>query len=119
MGLLIFLEPFLKSMTRVESTIKKSDYLEVQIGKIQLDLERRGLVFSEIKGNQLIYKNDKGENVTFEFYQNMIRKRVSGEGHQPIMTGVKSVRYQEINEVIEMEVTTLEKETYCYFLFPW
>ncbi|MEG2254960.1 MAG: ComGF family competence protein [Vagococcus sp.] len=116
MGLLIFLEPFLKSMTRVESTIKKS---EVQIGKIQLDLERRGLVFSEIKGNQLIYKNDKGEAVTFDFYQNMIRKRVSGEGHQPIMTGVKSVRYQEINEVIEMEVTTLEKETYRYFLFPW
>lgn len=120
---MLFLHPFIRSLIRVEEKIKTSDYLEVQIGKIQLEIETNGMEFDKIDKNRLLYhfydEVEKEEvTVIFEKYQNMIRKTTSRAGHQPIITGVKSVVFTGDDELIQMEVVTLEEERYSYFLFP-
>lgn len=123
MSVLLFLQPFLTSLIKVEEKIKTSDYLELQIGKIQMEIETSGMEFEKIENNRLMYRyDDEVEKeeviVIFEKYQNMIRKTTSRAGHQPIITGIKSVIFTGDAELIQMEVTTLEEERYSYFLFP-
>lgn len=118
MGLLLFLQPFIKNVTLMEEHVKKSAYLEVQIGKIQMELETRWLTFDRIENNRLIYRDEEKTQVIFEQYQQMIRKITSKNGHQPIMTNIKSSSFIENDGVIEWEVVTLEGEKYTYFLFP-
>lgn len=117
MGLLIFLQPFLKTVVNIQKHVKKSDYLEVQTGKIQMELEIRACDFIDIKDNRLFYQNNAEGDIIFEQYKEMIRKTSTKKGHQPIMTGVKNVIFEENNGIIQMEVTTLEEETYLYFIF--
>lgn len=117
MSLLIFLQPFLKTTTNIQKHVKKSDYLEVQTGKIQMEMEIRACDFIKIENNRLYYQNQAEGSIVFEQYKEMIRKTSTKKGHQPIMTGVKEVIFEENNGVVQMEVTTLEEETYLYFLF--
>lgn len=123
MSVMLFLQPFLTSLIKIEEKIKTSDYLELQIGKIQLEIETSGMEFDKIDNNRLLYQfydEVEKEEVTviFEKYQNMIRKTTSRTGHQPIIIGIKSVLFTGDNELIQMEVVTLEEERYSYFLFP-
>ncbi|MDT2746478.1 competence type IV pilus minor pilin ComGF [Vagococcus fluvialis] len=123
MSVMLFLQPFLTTLIKVEEKIKTSDYLELQIGKIQLEIETSGMEFDKIDNNRLLYQfYDEVEKevvtVIFEKYQNMIRKTTSRTGHQPIITGIKSVLFTGDDELIRMEVVTLEEERYSYFLFP-
>ena len=123
MSILLFLQPFLSSLIKIEEKIKKSDYLELQIGKIQMDMDTRGIAFEKIENNRLFYRyydeKEKEEvQVIYEQYKTMIRKTTSRTGHQPMITGIKSVVFSGDKEMIQLEVVTLEKETYNYFLFP-
>lgn len=123
MSLMLFLKPFLISISRTQERIKKSDYLELQIGKIQLEQETKGTEFQKIENNKLIYRfydeqEHKYVDVIYEQYQNMIRKTTNRAGHQPLITGIKSVVFTGDEELVQMEVITLEEEKHVYFLFP-
>lgn len=120
MGLLIFLHPFLSMIQGVDNHIKKDNYMELLIGKIQMESEIKEAKFQKIEDNKLYYKKENKENketIIFENYQQMIRKTSSQNGHQPIVMGIKQVIFSEEKELVKMEVTTLEGETYTYFLF--
>lgn len=118
MSLLIFLQPFLVTIKDMERHVKKSDYLEVQTGKIQMEVEFRYLRYEKIEDNRLIFRDAENGRVIFEQYQQMIRKTTSKQGHQPIMTGVKQATFTENQRVINLEVRTTEEETYDYYFFP-
>ncbi|MEG0285854.1 MULTISPECIES: competence type IV pilus minor pilin ComGF [Vagococcus] len=121
MSLLLFLQPFLNSFMTMEEHLKESNYLEVQIGKIQMENEMEELEFEKIRHNKLVFselqEKEKVE-VIFEQYEKMIRKTTSKTGHQPIMTEVKKVNFLGDGDMIQMEVTTLEEKRYTYFFFP-
>ncbi len=116
MGLLLFLQPFLKMISSVDNQLKKDNYLELQIGKLQMEHEIKESKFDKIAANKLYYSKEDGEKIIFEQYKDMIRKTSNKNGHQPIVMGVKKVYFTELDKVIKMEVTTLEAETYIYYL---
>ena len=118
MGLLLFLQPFLVTVKEIEKHAKKNDYLEVIIGKSQMEVEMKDLTFEKVEDNTLIFRDKKDSRVIYEQYKQMIRKTSSTSGHQPILTGIEKVTFSEADHVIEMEVRTLEKETYLYYFFP-
>ncbi|HCM89508.1 MAG TPA: hypothetical protein DIS85_06400 [Vagococcus sp.] len=117
MGLLLFLQPFLVTLTRIENHLKKNDYLELQIGKIQMEKEMMSTSFIKVDENKIYYNGKDRETIIFEQYNQMIRKTSSIHGHQPIITGIKEVLFTDEDGWIRMEVTTLEEENYCYFFF--
>ncbi|MGX7023980.1 competence type IV pilus minor pilin ComGF [Vagococcus hydrophili] len=117
MGLLLFLNPFLVTITRMENHIKNDDYLELQIGKIQMEKEMMSTSFIKVEENKVYYDGKDNETIIFEQYKQMIRKTSSVHGHQPIITGVKDVQFIDEIGWIKMEVITLGEESYCYFFF--
>lgn len=117
MGLLLFLKPFLSMITQVDNHITKDNYLELLIGKIQIESEIKEMTFQKIENNKLYYLSEDDEKIVFEQYKNMIRKTNDSKGHQPIVMGVDIVVFSEEEGLVKMEVTTLEGETYSYFLF--
>ena len=117
MGLLLFLKPFLSMITQVDKHVTKDNYLELLIGKIQIESEIKEMTFKKIEKNKLYYVNEDKERIVFEQYKQMIRKTSDLKGHQPIVMGVDHVVFSEKKGLVKMEVTTLEGETYSYFLF--
>lgn len=117
MGLLLFLKPFLSMITQVDKHVTKDNYLELLIGKIQIESEIKEMTFKKIEKNKLYYVNEDKERIVFEQYKQMIRKTSDSKGHQPIVMGVDHVVFSEKKGLVKMEVTTLEGETYSYFLF--
>lgn len=117
MGLLLFLKPFLSMITQVDKHVTKDNYLELLIGKIQIESEIKEMTFQKIEKNKLYYVNEDKERIVFEQYKQMIRKTSDSKGHQPIVMGVDDVVFSEKKGLVKMEVTTLEGETYSYFLF--
>lgn len=117
MGLLLYVTPFLKTLNRVMEHGKKSDYMEVQMGVIQIAYEVRESTFDKLKDNKLYFTKNEEEKIIIEQYNEMVRKTSNKNGHQPIMTGVNKVIFSDLQGMILMEVETLEEEQYDYFLF--
>jgi len=113
-GLLIFLTPLVKEINKWWEFQAESSYIEMHIGKKQLEYEINSLEFVEIKNNRLIYqkKEPDKETVIFEYYEGMLRKT---PGFQPIMTNIQTITFDEKNQVIKMEVVTKNEEEYVYF----
>lgn len=104
-------------MTQVDNHVTKDNYLELLIGKIQMESEIKDMTLQKIENNKLYYINEDDEKIIFEQYKNMIRKTSDSKGHQPIVMGIDHVLFSEKNRIVKMEVATLEGETYSYFLF--
>lgn len=104
-------------ITQVDKHVTKDNYLELLIGKIQIESEIKEMTFQKIEKNKLYYVNEDKERIVFEQYKQMIRKTSDSKGHQPIVMGVDDVVFSEKKGLVKMEVTTLEGETYSYFLF--
>lgn len=117
MGLLIFLHPFLTMIQAVDKHITKDNYLELSIGKIQMENEIATAKYAKIENNKLYYEKENEETIIFEQYKQMIRKTSKKSGHQPIVMGIENVEFFEVDDLVKMEVTTLEGEIYSYFLF--
>lgn len=104
-------------MTQVDNHVTKDNYLELLIGKIQMESEIKEMTLQKIENNKLYYINEDDEKIIFEQYKNMIRKTSDAKGHQPIVMGIDHVVFSEKNRMVKMEVVTLEGEAYSYFLF--
>ncbi|WP_276330750.1 competence type IV pilus minor pilin ComGF [Vagococcus bubulae] len=116
-GLLLFLTPFIKQVNRLWEYQEDASYLEVQIGKRQLEHEIEALTLLEVKPAALVYKKvvdgKADERIVFDMYEDKLRKK---PGFQPIIVGLKSVSFIEFDSLIEMTLVTLEGEEYVYFL---
>ena len=56
MGLLLFVTPFIKQVNGIWQVQKDASYLEIQIGKQQLEYEIKELTLVEVQPSQLFYK---------------------------------------------------------------
>lgn len=113
--LLLYITPFIKMMVSMDERAKNDTYVELQIGKIQLEREMSALAFVEVKNNKLVFLDDSGEHpekYKFEHYKNMIRKT---PGHQPIIMGVQTVRFAEVNQNIRMSIKMTDGRRYTYY----
>lgn len=64
-------------------------------------------------GNQTISLNDiDGSTVSYEKYQNIIRRQVNGTGHEIVIRDVKSLSFEEISYGIKTIITTTNGAVY-------
>lgn len=116
MGLLLFVTPFIKQVNGIWQVQKDASYLEIQIGKQQLEYEIKELTLVEVQPSQLIYKKigaDKEDKIIFDLYKDTLRKQ---PGFHPIIVGLKTANFIEHDCMIEMNLETEKGERYVYFL---
>ncbi|MDC3415511.1 ComGF family competence protein [Aquibacillus salsiterrae] len=65
-----------------------------------------------ISGNQLVFNQLTGEQVIIEQYNDVVRRQVSGKGHEILIRDIKTNRYTTIQYGFKLSVTTVEGNTY-------
>ncbi|MCY9270066.1 ComGF family competence protein [Bacillus licheniformis] len=60
----------------------------------------------------LAMTNRQGDTVRYEQYQTVIRKRVNGKGHVPVLQHVKKMRFMIENHLLILEATSLSGKSY-------
>ena len=89
-----FLPLVLKEVSRVSFEEKGINVFELDVFAQKLKYEvRQGKGVSSTNQQLTILKED-GRHITFEFYQDKIRRRVGGTGHVVVLQGVKSFEVQ-------------------------
>ncbi|MGG1249051.1 competence type IV pilus minor pilin ComGF [Bacillus spizizenii] len=63
-------------------------------------------------GSVLICTNPSGRDIRFEIYHSMIRKRVDGKGHVPILDDITAMRADIKNNVIFLEIESEHQKVY-------
>lgn len=95
---------------------------EVQVFFNQLSMEVREANELSINGTTLILVKSNGTVITIEKYQDKIRRRVNGTGHDLFLQKVKSVQYEQIPHGVEIEIEgsngrVFKRKLYQTYLF--
>ena len=93
---------FIRQSEKLNTFFQKDEQTEWLIFLAQFENELASSKRISIIENRLYYENEK--TFVIEGYQQMIRKRGTAGGHQPMLTGVKGVQFKEENQVILLHV---------------
>ncbi|MBY4604566.1 competence protein ComG [Bacillus sp. SPARC3] len=63
-------------------------------------------------GSVLICTNPSGQDIRFETYQSMIRKRVDGKGHVPILDHITAMRADIKNDAVLLKIESESQKVY-------
>ncbi|MCY7807283.1 competence type IV pilus minor pilin ComGF [Bacillus spizizenii] len=63
-------------------------------------------------GSVLICTNPSGQDIRFEIYHSMIRKRVDGKGHVPILDNITAMRADIENGVVLLKIKSENQKVY-------
>lgn len=63
-------------------------------------------------GSVLICTNPSGQDIRFETYQSMIRKRVDGKGHVPILDHITAMRADIKNGAVLLKIESESQKVY-------
>ena len=93
---------FIRQSEKMNTFFQKDEQTEWLIFLAQFENELASSQRISIIENRLYYENEK--TFVIEGYQQMIRKRGTAGGHQPMLTGVKHVQFKEEDRVILLHV---------------
>ncbi|WP_258080086.1 competence type IV pilus minor pilin ComGF [Enterococcus mundtii] len=93
---------FIRQSEKLNTFFQKDEQTEWLIFLAQFENELASSQRISIIENRLYYENEK--TFIIEGYQQMIRKRGTAGGHQPMLTGVKRVQLKEEDQVILLHV---------------
>jgi len=65
-----------------------------------------------VSKNKLVLDDLDGNKISFEKYNNVILRKVDGEGHDIYLRDVQTIGFIDLLYGIQVEVTSLEGETY-------
>ncbi|MEC1580201.1 competence type IV pilus minor pilin ComGF [Bacillus subtilis] len=63
-------------------------------------------------GSVLICTNLSGQDIRFEIYHSMIRKRVDGKGHVPILDHITAMKADIKNGVVLLKIESEDQQVY-------
>lgn len=63
-------------------------------------------------GSVLICTNLSGQNIRFDIYHSMIRKRVDGKGHVPILDHITAMKADIENGVVLLKIESEDQKVY-------
>ncbi|WP_260653831.1 competence type IV pilus minor pilin ComGF [Enterococcus mundtii] len=93
---------FIRQSEKMNTFFQKDEQTEWLIFLAQFENELASSQRILIIENRLYYQNEK--TFVIEGYQQMIRKRGTTGGHQPMLTGVTRVQFKEEDQVILLHV---------------
>ena len=78
----------------------------------QLDLEIQTTAEFSVPKTTILLLNSEGEQVTYETYYNMVRRRVGGAGHEVALQNIKKLHVSKENETLTISVMFENGEQY-------
>lgn len=107
-----FLPLILKTVYRVSFESEGIHLLELDIFAQKLQYEARHGQGVAATSNQLTIWRDDGRHVTFDLYQDKIRRRVAGTGHVIVLQRVKAFFVQEKPYGALLKIVGVDDMTY-------
>ncbi|WP_456278305.1 competence type IV pilus minor pilin ComGF [Bacillus sp. AK128] len=106
----------------LEKWIEKPSSLhpfEWEVATAQLGFDIREANIIRIEGERLVLVDINGYETSYESYQNNVRRRVNGTGHEIILQNIRTARYHYIDSGIMVTVEDLDGTEYTVKLFRW
>ncbi|WP_206859386.1 competence type IV pilus minor pilin ComGF [Candidatus Enterococcus mangumiae] len=100
---------FIRQTEKMNTFLQKDEQTEWLIFLTQFENELASSQRVSLVGDRLYYENER--TFIIEGYQQMIRKRGTAGGHQPMLTGVERVRFKEEDQMISLHVEFMNGET--------
>jgi competence protein ComGF len=85
---------------------------EVFLQQADIEIKEMSELTIGSKGDILYLKGRNGQIVSYEFYQDKIRRRVNGTGHEIILQRISNVQYDVANNGVKIMVEDINGETY-------
>ncbi len=109
--ILSLISPFLSVVFRDNND--QFNKLEWQILIQQMKMEvREASEITVSKNNSVFFKNPSGELVSFEKYNDKIRRRVNGKGHEVLLQQITDVTFESKTDGFLISVVTVDGNTY-------
>lgn len=86
--------------------------LEMETMFQQVAKDIRKAVAVEVRSNRLYLLSPSGDEVMFEHYHNMLRKRVNGRGHEVVATHIANVHFSQKRNGVVVELQRENGELY-------
>ncbi len=105
---------------QIQDRVKMDRQIEWHLFLNQLEYELTDSTLEGLYEDSLVVekmqKDGKIKKVSYERYQSLIRRRVGGEGHQPMLTKIRRLVLKPDGQQIRLEATFLNNERYVAFL---
>lgn len=98
----------------VNATIYTTSYDELSIQQFFNFLRDEFMLAVDysVSENKLVFDDLDDKEVSFERYNNVIVRKVDGRGHDIYLRDVQAIHFVDISYGIQVEITSLEGETY-------
>ncbi|MDP4105665.1 MAG: competence type IV pilus minor pilin ComGF [Bacillota bacterium] len=106
--IIFFISPLLSGMVQHHATSKRLQEMEWDVFSSQIKKEIRMSTKGQVVNNRLILTEDIG-SVTFEKYDNILRRRVNNTGHEVLLQNVAEVNFSLLPNTVRVEVTDLNQ----------
>ena len=105
-SMMLLILTFLVMMLQLLFNENERDFnqLEWEVFIQQAKYEAQGSNTISLRNNIVTFARYNGEMVSYEPYQQVIRRRVNGTGHEVLLQNVKSVKYEATSNGIIIEV---------------
>lgn len=84
----------------------------------QLKKEIQASDYVNIVNGELTIINGE-ETVTFQKYQNVLRRRVNGKGHEVVLQNVKEIYFQNLGKFFQIQVINLFEQKNEVVIYPF
>ncbi|MGR6858368.1 competence type IV pilus minor pilin ComGF [Bacillus halotolerans] len=109
-SLAMFFHLFLTRQQENEGFMQREWVISVE--QIMNECKQSQTVQTDEHGSVLICRNLSGQEVRFEIYHSMIRKRVDGKGHVPILDHIKTMKAGVKNGMLWLKVKNENDKEY-------
>jgi competence protein ComGF len=106
--IIFFISPLLSGMDQHHATSKRLQEMEWDVFSSQIKKEIRMSTKGQVVNNRLILTEDIG-SVTFEKYDNILRRRVNNTGHEVLLQNVAEVNFTLLPNTVSVEVKDLNQ----------
>lgn len=83
----------------------------------QLEREIQKSRNMEVPKSNVLLLDKEGEEVTYEIYSNMVRRRVNGSGHEMVLQNIKSFHLKKEEKLLTITVMLINGDKYEKRLF--
>lgn len=116
--IVFFISPIFQLMLNHRDLEGRLQDMEWEVFCSQIKKEIRMSTNAEVADRNLVLSEDQGK-VTFEKYENSIRRRVNDTGHEIVLQNVSQVMFTRLKNAIKISVKDLNGKDYTVTVYSF
>lgn len=117
MGCVLFFSLALSQIQSLRSHIEDDRQIEWHLFLNQMEYDLRDKVLVDVRSNAINVKQVKDgviqtDSISYNHYNNMYRRTVNRSGHHPLLTKIKIIKVQQVEDFVQINVTFENNEAY-------